>query len=352
MSELLIRNQKDSLVEVSEAGKFLRTASIFRQSISKEGGDFKPEFGRYHLYISYACPWATRCLTVLKLKKLDACIGVTVVHPTWQRTRPEDENDLHCGWAFADEETSLPFSSPSGCGSFPALGCRSDVVNNTKFVRDLYELCTDGATKYTVPILWDKHTRTIVNNESSEIMRMLSTEFNEWASGPFAGVDFYLESLRGVIDDVNSWVYTQINDGVYKCGFARSQAAYDEAVTELYAGLDRVEQILSSNRYLAGMHFTEADIRLFQTLVRFDEVYVVYFKCNVRKIVDYPNIRNYVREIYQMPGVCDCVNMYHIKTHYFSSHAILNPFSVIPKGPDAEQDFKLPHDRQRLQCKV
>lgn len=271
MSGIVLKNQKDSLVEVSQAGKFLRSASTFRNLIDKNG-DFKPAFGRYHLYVSYACPWAARCLTVLKLKGLEKCIGVSVVHPTWQRTRPDNEADLHHGWAFADDATSPPFKPPSGYGSITVTGCTPDTVNNAKFIRDLYEMCTDSATKFTVPVLWCKELKTIVNNESSEIIRLLSTQFDEWASGPMASLDIYPVELRDKIDEVNSWVYSQINDGVYKCGFARSQAAYDEAIDELYAALDKVENILSTSRYLVGSQFTEADIRLFQTLVRFDEV--------------------------------------------------------------------------------
>jgi len=280
------------------------------------------------------------------MKGLQQCIGVSVVHPTWQRTRPENPNDTHHGWCFL-ENTNLALHSPSGMGSFVVEGCTNDPINGVKFIRDLYVLNNDILGKYSVPILWDKTTNTIVNNESSEIIRMINSEFNEFTSGPCADVDLYPENLRTKIDEVNAWVYPTINNGVYKCGFAKLQQAYDEAVTEVFEALEKVECILSESRYLAGNSFTEADLRLFMTLVRFDEVYVVYFKTNIRCISSYHNIRNYCRDIYQLYGMADSIDMTHIKTHYFTSHPTLNHYAIIPKGPNVIADLTLPHDRER-----
>jgi putative glutathione S-transferase len=212
---------RDSLEEASPDGKFVRTASGFREIISDVHPIYKPECGRYHLYISLACPWANRCYAVLKLKGLTDCIGVTVVHPTWQRTRPEDDLDKHCGWAFAEPATA--FSSPAGMGNFALNGCSLDALNGAKFIRDLYEISNDTLGKFSVPVLWDKKTNSIVNNESSEIVRMFTKVFDQWATGPNAYLDLYPEPLRSEIDAVNDWVYPSINDGVYRCGFAKSQ---------------------------------------------------------------------------------------------------------------------------------
>mmetsp|Transcript_32428 Transcript_32428/g.54225 ORF Transcript_32428/g.54225 Transcript_32428/m.54225 type:complete len:347 (-) Transcript_32428:1008-2048(-) len=339
----------DALAETNTEGKFVRTAAGFREVISPDHPVYKPESGRYHLYISLACPWANRCLAVIKLKGLDNCITHTVVHPTWQKSKPDDADDKHHGWAFYQSgPDALPLKNSAGYGSFAIAGCDADPIIGAKFVRDLYEKSNDTNFKYTVPVLWDKQTNTIVSNESSEIIRMFTKEFNAWGSGPYKDYDLYPEALRGEIDAVNDWVYTSINDGVYKCGFAKSQAAYDDAVTELYKALDRVEEILSKSRYLIGNTLTEADIRLFMTLIRFDEVYVVYFKCNVKRIADYPNMRDYLRDIYQLPNFKDCVNIEHIKVHYFTSHATLNPYAVVPKGPDVMADIAIPHTRKDM----
>lgn len=309
---------RDATAETDVQGKFVRTAAGYREIISNEHPIFKPEFDRYHLYISYACPWANRCLAVLKLKGLETCIKFTVVHPTWQRTKPDNPNDQHCGWAFYQSNSQPPLSNPNGHGSFSPSGCDPDPNAGANFIRDLYEKSNDTLGKFSVPVLWDKYTNTIVNNESSEIVRMFTKEFDAWATGPMAGLDLYPVSLRSSIDEVNGWIYPNINDGVYKCGFAKSQIAYDEAVTNLYAALNRLEEHLGTSRFLnSNSAITEADIRLFMTLVRFDEVYVVYFKCNVRRISDYNNIHNYVRDIYQMHGMSDCINMEHIKIHYY-----------------------------------
>lgn len=340
----------DALAVVDVVGKFVRTSSVFRDIISPSHPIYQPEFGRYHLYVSLACPWANRCLAVLLMKGLSGCIKHTVVHPTWKRTRPNIPDDNHCGWMFYQSGSNVPVQSPAGYGDFSYIqGCESDPNIDALFVRDLYERSDDTLGKYTVPVLWDKKTSRIVNNESALIVRMLNTEFNEWTTGPHKDIDLYPPHLHASIDGVNDWVYTNINDGVYKCGFAKTQSAYDEAVGSLYTHLDRVEELLSRSRYLVGdEQITEADVRLFMTLVRFDEVYVVYFKCNVKRISDYPHMMNYMRELYQIEGIQQSIDMSHIKTHYFTSHSTLNAYAVIPKGPDVVSSLLLPHNRDQL----
>eukprot|EP01023_Acetabularia_acetabulum_P063709 TRINITY_DN8041_c0_g1_i1.p1 TRINITY_DN8041_c0_g1~~TRINITY_DN8041_c0_g1_i1.p1 ORF type:complete len:391 (+),score=45.13 TRINITY_DN8041_c0_g1_i1:27-1199(+) len=328
---------KTALDEMSKDGEFKRTEAGFRNHI-KQGTKFEPEGGRYHLYISYACPWACRALALYYLKGLQDVIGLSVVHPTWQFTRPG--KDEHTGWAFRSLEDP-PLASSTGFGSFDSTGCIPDDVNNAKFVRDLYEKANDTTGKYSVPVLWDKKEATIVNNESSEIIRMFNSEFNTICKNP--DLDLYPEELREKIDEVNAWIYPNINNGVYRCGFATSQQAYDRAFQELFEALDKVEEILSKNRYICGQKLTEADIRLFVTLIRFDPVYVVYFKTNKKFLSQYPNIKEYVREIYQMPEVKKSVNLGHIKNHYFSSHPKLNYYAIVPNG--GEHWWEEPHNR-------
>eukprot|EP00884_Botryococcus_braunii_P005107 jgi/Botrbrau1/14598/Bobra.242_2s0008.1 len=334
---------RTALEESSKEGAFVRKESTFRNWISAENERFKPEAGRYHLYISYGCPWASRCLMVRNLKGLEDVIGLSVTHPTWQRTRPDNPDDQHCGWTFASPGDP-PFSSPTGFGEICCDGCIPDTVNGVKYIRDLYDMAHDQSGKYTVPVLWDKKEKTIVNNESSEIIRMFNYNFNHLAKKP--ELDFYPEELRESIDAVNEWVYPNINNGVYRTGFAKKQAPYEEAFRDVFGALDRCEEILSKQRYIAGDRFTEADIRLFVTLIRFDDVYVVYFKCNKQFLREYPNISNYVREVYQMPGVAASVNMQHIKNHYFTSHPLLNHYAIVPLGFGAW--WAEPHDRDRF----
>lgn len=284
----------------------------------------------------------------------------------FQRTRPIDDNDSHCGWAFADPATTLALKGPSGLGAYSSKGCIPDTVNNAKFVRDLYDLCASEPTRYTVPLLWDKKAKTIVSNESADIVRMFNSEFEDLVPSK---LDLYPEELRSEIDHLNEWVYNDVSNGVYKCGFAASQDAYDEAVTKLFDGLDRAEEILAAHRFLVGDRFTEADLRLFTTLIRFDEVYAVHFKANKKLIEQYPNLNNvrgllillvessrganslfvfaqYVREIYQMPPITKSVDIQQIKLHYYASHTHLNPFGIVPAGPGV--DFTRPHDRNRF----
>jgi putative glutathione S-transferase len=299
-------------------GRFQRAESSFRQQISADGSsDFPAEAGRYHLYVSLACPWAHRTLIFRKLKELEDAVSVSVVHPVMG-----DD-----GWAFGD---------------FP--GATPDTLNDSRYLRDIYLLANPGYTgRVTVPVLWDKTRGTIVNNESAEIVRMLNSAFAGVAGND---IDFYPANLQDDIDATNGLVYETVNNGVYKCGFARSQAAYDEAFESLFTTLDSLEERLSTQRYLVGKQQTEADWRLFTTLLRFDPVYFGHFKCNRRRLVDYPNLWGYTRDLFETPGVAETVNMDHIKTHYYVSHRAINPSGIVPRGP--EIDFTILHDRDRL----
>ncbi|KAJ4732281.1 Glutathione S-transferase family protein [Rhynchospora pubera] len=325
-----IKMARSALDEMTTSGAFNRTPSTFRNLISKDkASQFPAESGRYHLYISYACPWASRCLSFLKLKGLDSAISYTSVKPIWERTK---EGEDHFGWVFSTPGTEEPAADP-------------DPLNGARTARELYEIASSAYTgKYTVPVLWDKKLKTIVNNESAEIIQMFNTEFNDLAEKP--DLDLYPVHLRPAIDEVNEWVYDSINNGVYKCGFAKKQGPYDEAVEKLYQALDKCEEILSKQRYICGDTLTEADIRLFVTLIRFDEVYAVHFKCNKKLLREYPNLYNYTKDIYQIPGMSSTVNMDHIKKHYYGNHPSINPFGIIPAGPNI--DYTSPHDRERF----
>lgn len=312
--------------EVADDGAFKRKESTFRDWIKADGSTaYPPAKGRYHLIIAYACPWANRTNAARKLKGLDDAIDLTIVEPVMRLTKPQDSEDKHVGWYFRDNDQYM--------------GCRT--------VREFYEKFGSGqVTKFTVPILFDTKTKKIVNNESSEIVRMFNSEMNEFATQN-QEMDMYPEAQRASIDEVNDWVYPMINNGVYKAGFARTQSAYDVAVEELFKGLDQCEEILSKQRYIAAdSAFTEADLRLFMTLVRFDEVYTQHFKCNKKRIEDYPNLLNYVREIYQMDGIHETINMKEIKEHYFCSHETINKYGIIAVGPGV--DYSLPHNRTKL----
>lgn len=306
-----------------EKGEFKRAVSSFRNWVTADGspgpsgtGGFAAEAGRYHLYVSYACPWAHRTLIYRKLKGLEDVISVSVVHPVM----PEES------WVFDD--------------SYP--GATVDHVNGASHMFDNYLAAeSDFNGLVTVPVLWDKKLNTIVNNESSEIIRMFNTAFNEFASHP--ELDLYPESLREQIDEINQPVYDNINNGVYRCGFATTQDAYEKAFHQLFDTLEQLEELLSRQKYLAGDSITEADWRLFTTLVRFDSVYYGHFKTNKKRLVDYPNLWGYTRELYQVPGIAETVNMDHIKTHYYVSHTSINPNRIVPHGPDL--DFMAPHDR-------
>lgn len=299
-------------------GKFERQASKFRDKVSSEDGStFPAESDRYHLYVSLACPWAHRALIFRKLKGLEGHIDVSVVHPEM----------LDQGWEFKD---------------YP--GSTGDKLYNFDYAHQIYTKAEpEITTRVTVPILWDKRTETIVNNESAEIIRIFNSGFNSLTNNED---DYYPNAQREEIDAINNMVYHDINNGVYKAGFATTQEAYEEAVTALFCALDRVEERLSKQRYLVGSKITEADWRLFTTLIRFDAVYHGHFKCNKKQIADYPNIYGYMKELYQVPGVAETVNFDHIKRHYYYSHTMINPTQVIPVGP--EQDLMSPHGRDKM----
>jgi len=308
----------------TQGGQFVRKPTAFHNYITADGspgptgkGGFAAEPGRYHLYVSLACPWAHRTLIFRKLKKLEDAISVSITVPLFGKK----------GWEFGSEP-----------------GATLDTVNGKPTVADIYVL---GDPRYSgrasVPVLWDKKQGVIVNNESSEIIRMLNSAFDAFTD---VHTDYYPAALRPEIDQINDVVYSTVNNGVYRSGFATTQAAYEEAARALFATLDRVEERLSRQRYLVGSQITEADWRLFTTLIRFDAVYYSHFKCNLRRIVDYPNLSNYLRDLYQMPGIAETVNMDHIKRHYFMSMTAINPTRVVPLGP--ELNFSAPHDRGRF----
>lgn len=305
-------------------GRFERKASQFRNWLTKDGsagasgeGGFKAEAGRYHLYVSHACPWAHRTMIFRKLKGLENMIDVSVVH--WYMA----EN----GWTFEK-----------------GAGVIADPINGAEFMHQIYTAADSHYSgRVTVPVLWDKEQKTIVSNESSEIIRMFNSAFDD--IGALDG-DYYPEDLRGEIDAVNARVYETVNNGVYRSGFATTQDAYEEAVIPLFETLDWLEEILSKSRYLVGNQLTEADWRLFTTLIRFDPVYVGHFKCNLKRIADYPSLSGFVRDLYQMPGVAETVHMDHIKKHYYESHDTINPTRIVPKGP--ELDLLSPHNREHL----
>ncbi len=303
--------------QVADDGEFVRKPTSFHGQVKQDGTtSFLPEARRYHLYVSLACPWAHRTLILRKLKGLEVAISVDVVDPLLDSR----------GWSF---EQNIPDAT-------------GDRVGGRSLLREVYlASAPDYEGAITVPVLWDRKSEIVVNNESSEIIRMLNGEFDDVAGYP--DVDLYPEPLRTVIEALNEWIYPEINNGVYRCGFARKQVAYSRAVRILFAALDRVEAILERRRYLCGDQLTEVDVRLFTTLVRFDCVYVSHFKCNVRRLVDYPNLWGYTRDIFQLHGVAETVNLEHIKRHYFESHRQINPFGIVPDGPDV--DFEIPHGR-------
>ncbi len=287
------------------SGRFVRRATTFRSWITPDGASgFAAEPGRYHLYVSYACPWAHRTLIFRKLKGLDSMIGVSVLN--W---RLGDD-----GWTFA-----------------PGPGVIADDVNHAEALYEIYVLAEPDYTgRVTVPVLWDKQRRTIVSNESADIIRMFNSAFDALGAAPG---DYYPRELREDIDALNAKIYRDVNNGVYRCGFASTQAAYDDAVASLFATLDELEARLAARRYLCGEKVTEADWRLFPTLLRFDPVYIGLFKCNIRRIEDYPNLRRLRNELRAWPGVEETIDLMHIKRHYYESLRFLNPTGIVPAGP-------------------
>jgi len=305
-----------------EEGEFKRMESFFRHWVTADGkagptgnAGFKAETNRYHLYVSEACPWAHRTVIFRKLKKLENIIGISYV----------EAEMLDDGWTFTTS------------------GKYQDNLYALKYAYELYQKADSNFTgQITVPILWDKKTNTIVNNESSEIIRMLNTAFNDFTDNK---TDYYPVEIQKQIDEINQPIYDNINNGVYRCGFANTQQAYEKAFNRLFDQLDKTEELLSRQRYLLGEQITEADWRLFTTLVRFDAVYVGHFKCNLKRISDYQNISNYLRELYQIPGIAETVDIDYIKRHYYFSHTSINPTQIIPQGPLL--DFTSAHDRNR-----
>ena len=305
-------------LEQSTTGEFKRQEDAFRSWVTADGRSGYPASpGRYHLYVSWACPWAHRTIIVRKLKKLESVIGMTVVDPI------RDER----GWAFRE-----------GAGHSP------DSVNGFRFLSEAYRATDPNyRRRVTVPVLWDTVTKRIVSNSDDDLMRMFNREFNGFTD---SGLDLYPEPLRNDIDEWNSYLYEYVNDGVYRAGFATSQAAYEKAVRRLFDALDRLEQRLADRRYLFGSDMTETDWRLFVTLIRFDVVYYGHFKCNLRRIADYRHLFGYLKDLYQTAGIADTVNFDHIKRHYYVTHDDINPTRIVPLGPI--QDLSTPHGRETL----
>ncbi len=301
-------------------GEFVRENSRFRDWITRDGNPgpdsekgYPPERDRYHLYVSLACPWAHRTLILRSLKKIQEIIPVSIVKP----------HMLNQGWE---------------------LGPSEDTVNGHEYLHQLYAAANPDYTgRVTVPVLWDKKDRTIVSNESSEIIRMFNSSFDDYTDVRF---DYYPAAQRDEIDEINAFIYQNVNNGVYRCGFATTQNAYEDAFSKLFNALDKLDQKLSDQRYVVGNQITEADWRLFTTLVRFDAVYFGHFKANLRRIADYPNLQPYLLDLYQQPGIAETVDIEHIKSHYYYSHETVNPSRIVPKGPAL--DFQATHDRDRF----
>lgn len=309
-------------LEIDTRGEFIRQPTEFHAFVSREPNSrFSAQNDRYHLYVSYACPWAHRTLVMHVLKGLESVVGISVVHPLLDAR----------GWHFDGERD---------------YGDTSDKLYDGKLLRERYDASVQSGRytgRVTVPVLWDCEQETIVNNESAEIIRMLNSEFNEFARNP--ELDFYPQPLRAEIDELNDWIYSSVNNGVYRCGFATQASAYERAYQQLFAALDRLEQRLSARRYLTGPQLTEADIRLFTTLLRFDPVYHNHFRCNKKKLREYPNLWGFMLDVAQLPGVMSTIHLDHIKNHYYQSHRNINPSGIVPLGPDF--DLWESHDRAR-----
>jgi len=304
--------------EQSAAGEFKRQADAFRDWVTADGSSGYPAAtGRYHLYVSWACPWAHRTIIARKLKKLEQVIGMTVVDPI------RDER----GWAFRE-----------------GPGHSLDPINGFHFLSEAYK-ATDPSYRgrVTVPVLWDTVTKRIVTNSDDDLLRMFNSEFNEFTTST---IDLYPDELRKEVDALNEFIYENVNDGVYRAGFATSQRVYEKAGLRLFDALDQLEKRLADHRYLFGPRFVETDWRLFVTLIRFDAVYHGHFKCNIRRIIDYPNLFGYLKDLYQTDGIAETVNFDHIKRHYYITHNDINPTRIVPVGP--VQDLSTPHRRERL----
>ncbi|WP_236173244.1 glutathione S-transferase family protein [Pseudomonas pseudonitroreducens] len=324
MGQLIDGRWHDQWYDTSKDGRFQRENAQRRNWVTADGqpgptgeGGFRAEAGRYHLYVSLACPWAHRTLIYRQLKGLESLIDVSVV--SWLM--------LENGWTFDK-----------------ALGSTGDKLDGLTFLHQRYTRDDANYTgRVTVPVLWDKHEQRIVSNESAEIIRMFNTAFDGITGNK---LDLYPEPLRAQIDELNERIYPAVNNGVYRAGFATTQDAYEEAFKTLFNELDWLEERLGKQRYLEGQYLTEADVRLFTTLIRFDAVYHGHFKCNLRRLADYPNLSGWLRELYQLEGVAGTVDFQHIKNHYYASHRTINPTGVVPLGP--QQDFIIPHGREHL----
>ncbi|HEV2841325.1 MAG TPA: glutathione S-transferase family protein [Chthoniobacterales bacterium] len=304
--------------EQSKSGEFKRQEDAFRDWVKRDGSTpYQPARDRYHLYVSLACPWAHRTIILRKLKGLENTIGMTVVDPV------RDER----GWAFRD-----------------GPGHSEDPVNGFQFLSEAYHATDpDYRGRVTVPVLWDKETKRIVSNSDDDLLRMLNSEFNEFATSDY---NFYPPDLQSEIDQINQRIYERVNNGVYRAGFATAQRAYERAAKRLFQALDELDARLATQRYLLGQRMTESDWRLFPTLIRFDAVYHGHFKCNLRRIVDYPNLWPYLRDLYQQDGIAETVNFDHIKRHYYMTHGEINPTRIVPIGPAL--DLQAPHGRERM----
>lgn len=304
--------------EQSTAGEFMRQADVFRSQVTADGSSGYPSAaGRYHLYVSWACPWAHRTIIVRRLKKLEPVIGMTVVDPIRDKR----------GWAFRE-----------------GPGHSLDPINGFQFLHEAYTATDPNYVgRITVPVLWDCATKRIVSNSDDDLMRIFNSEFNRFTESQ---IDMYPERLRPEIDELNRFIYENVNDGVYRAGFATSQSAYERAARGLFAALDQLDARLATRRFLFGSEGVETDWRLFVTLVRFDAVYHGHFKCNIRRIVDYPNLFGYLKDLYQTGGIAETVNFDHIKRHYYVTHDDINPTRIVPIGPD--QDLSTPHERECL----
>ena len=298
--------EKRSIITSDEKGSYARLPRTFENKISSDDAVYTPDSKRYHLYVSYACPWATRALIYRKLKSLEDHISLDVVHPDL----------LEEGWAFDD--------------SYP--GATKESLYGFKFLRELYQKSDPNVTtSVTVPVLWDKQTETIVNNESSQVIRIFNSAFNELTGN---NENYYPNHLQEEINKLNDWIYSSVNNGVYKCGFAKTQESYDEAVTALFEALDELDQRLAKSKYLIEDILTEADLRLIPTLLRFDVAYVTHFKCNIKRIIDYKHLSRYVNDLMTIPAIKDSTKFDHIKRHYYFSHKEINPYRIVPAGPE------------------
>jgi putative glutathione S-transferase len=313
--------------EQAKSGEFQRQPDMFREWISNDGSTSYPAAAdRYHLYVSLACPWASRTVIFRKLKGLEEAIGITVVDPI------RDEE----GWAFRDPSGKIPPGAP-----FES----TDSINRFHFLREVYIATNpDYDERVTVPVLWDKQTKKIVNNCEDDICRMFNDRFNDFARNK--GLDFFPREIENEHAKLSSFLHDNVNNGVYKAGFATRQRPYEIACRKLFEALDELEERLSKNRYLFGNRIVEADWRLFCTLIRFDVVYHGHFKCNLRRIIDYPNLQGYLLDLYQQPGITETVNFDHIKRHYYMTHTQINPTRIVPIGPML--DLGKPHNRERL----